>query len=62
MEAVKCARGHYYDKALGKCPVCAAEGKRHAHIFVDYEWGIRQNTAPHAFPPYSHQERKDPLP
>ncbi|MBO7253484.1 MAG: FHA domain-containing protein [Oscillospiraceae bacterium] len=26
MEAIKCNRGHYYDKALGSCPVCAAEG------------------------------------
>lgn len=25
MEAIKCNRGHYYDKALGSCPVCAAE-------------------------------------
>lgn len=25
MEAIKCSRGHYYDKALGSCPVCAAE-------------------------------------
>ena len=32
MEAVKCARGHYYDKALGKCPVCAAEGKRRGGV------------------------------
>lgn len=26
MEAIKCSRGHYYDRALGACPVCAADG------------------------------------
>lgn len=25
MEVTRCERGHYYDKALGKCPICAAE-------------------------------------
>lgn len=27
MEAIRCSRGHYYDKALGACPVCAREGR-----------------------------------
>lgn len=25
MEVIKCSRGHYYDSALGRCPVCSAE-------------------------------------
>ena len=25
MEIVKCSKGHFYDKSLGQCPVCAAE-------------------------------------
>lgn len=25
MEVIKCSRGHYYDSALGYCPVCSAE-------------------------------------
>lgn len=33
MEAIKCSRGHYYDKALGSCPVCAAEGNNAGPAF-----------------------------
>ena len=34
MEAIKCSRGHYYDKALGSCPVCAAEAGNQRSPFV----------------------------
>lgn len=34
MEAIKCSRGHYYDKALGSCPVCAAEAGSSRSPFV----------------------------
>ena len=34
MEAIKCSRGHYYDKALGSCPVCAAESGNQRSPFV----------------------------
>ena len=34
MEAIKCRRGHYYDKALGNCPVCAAESGRNQSPFI----------------------------
>lgn len=34
MEAIKCSRGHYYDKSLGGCPVCAAEAGHRQSPFV----------------------------
>lgn len=34
MEAIKCNRGHYYDKALGSCPVCAAEAGNQRSPFI----------------------------
>ena len=30
MNVVRCERGHYYDKALGNCPVCTAEAAANA--------------------------------
>ena len=34
MEAIKCNRGHFYDKALGSCPICAAEASSNRSPFI----------------------------